>query len=69
MTYEGLAKMFEGEFADICPGNLLLMCMRGRAEGLACKDLEARIPISVKFYIISLDIADLLFIIRILWKL
>ena len=47
MTSEGLGEMFEGDSADTCAGNFLLMSMGGRAEGLACADPGARIPIGV----------------------
>ena len=45
MTSEGLGEMFEGDSADTCGGKFLLVSMGDRAEGLACADPEARIPI------------------------
>ena len=45
MTYEGLGEMFEGDSTDTCDGKFLLVLMGGQAEGLACADPEARIPI------------------------
>ena len=47
MTSEGLGEMFEGDSADMCGGNFLLMSMGGRAEGLACADPGARTSIGV----------------------
>ena len=46
MTSEGLGEMFEGDFTDTCAGKFLLALIGGRAEGLACADLEVRTPIS-----------------------
>ena len=53
MTSEGLGEMSEGDSADTCAGNLPLVSMGGRAEGLACADPLARTPIgaSVNSYI------------------
>jgi hypothetical protein len=45
MTSEGLVEMFEGDSADTCAGNLPLVSMGGRAEGLVCTDPRARTPI------------------------
>ena len=45
MTSEGLGEMFEGDSADMCAGKFPLMSMGGRAEGLGCRDPEARTPI------------------------
>ena len=45
MTSEGLGEMFEGDSADTCAGKFPLVSMRGRVEGLACADPEARTPI------------------------
>ena len=45
MTFEGLGEMFEGDYADMCAGKYPLVLMGGRAEGLACSDPGARIPI------------------------
>ena len=39
--------MFEGDFADMCAKQFLLVSMGGQAEGLACADLGARTPIGV----------------------
>ena len=47
MISEGLGEMFEGDSADMCGGKFSLMSMRGRAEGLAYTDPEARTPIGV----------------------
>ena len=47
MTSEGLGETFEGDSADTCAGKFPLTSIRGRAEGLACKDTEARTPIGV----------------------
>ena len=48
MTSEGLGEMFEGDSADMCAGKFPLILMGGRAEGLACADPGARIPIGVR---------------------
>ena len=45
MTSEGLGEMFEGDSADMCAGKFPLVSMGARAEGLACADPGARIPI------------------------
>ena len=45
MTSEGLGEMFEGDSADMCARKFRLVSMGGRAEGLACVDPGARIPI------------------------
>ena len=45
MTSEGLGEMFEGDSADMCAGKFPIMSMGGQAEGLACADPGARIPI------------------------
>ena len=34
MTSEGLGEMFDGDSADMCAKNFLLMSTGGRAEGL-----------------------------------
>ena len=47
MTSEGLGEMFEGDSADMCAGKFTLVSMGGRAEGLACPDLEAKTPIGM----------------------
>ena len=41
-------EMFEGDFADTSTGKFPLVSMGGRAEGLACADLGAITPISVR---------------------
>jgi hypothetical protein len=38
--------MFEGDSTDMCAGKFPMVSMGGGAEGLACAELEARIPIS-----------------------
>jgi hypothetical protein len=45
MTSKGLGEMFEGDSADICAGQFLLVSMGSQAEGLACADPGARTPI------------------------
>ena len=45
MTSEGLGEMFEGDSADTGGGKFPLVSIGGRAEGLACADPEASIPI------------------------
>ena len=45
MSFEGLGKMFESEFVDVCNKKFPLVLMGGRAEGLACADPGARTPI------------------------
>ena len=45
MTSEGWGEMFEGDSADTCAVRFPLVSMRGRAEGLACADPEARTPL------------------------
>ena len=47
MTSEGLGEMFEGDSADMCACNFLLMWIGGRAKGLACADPGARTPLGV----------------------
>jgi hypothetical protein len=42
-----LGEMFEGDSAEMCAGKCPLTSMGGRAEGLACADPGARIPIGV----------------------
>jgi hypothetical protein len=44
MTSDGLGEMFEGDSADKCR-KFPLVLVGGRAEGLACADPGARIPI------------------------
>ena len=44
MTSEGLGEMFEGDSADMCAGKFPLVSMGGRAEGLACADVERGPP-------------------------
>ena len=38
MTSEGLWEIFEGDFADVCAEQFLLMLIGGRAKGQACTD-------------------------------
>ena len=45
MTSEGLGEMFECDSTDMCGEKFPLVSMGGRAEGLACADPGARIPI------------------------
>ena len=59
MTSEGLGEMFEGDSADTCSKKIPLVSMGGRAEGLACADLEARTPISVSGIIHSFELNSL----------
>ena len=47
MTSESLGEMFEGDFADMCAKEFLLMLIGGRVQGLASVDPGARTPISV----------------------
>ena len=50
-------EMFEGDFADTYGEKFPLILIGGQAEGLACADLVARIPIGVSgnFYTIFND--------------
>ena len=50
MTSEGLGEMFEGDSADTHAEKFPLVSMGGRAEGLACADPGARIPIGASGY-------------------
>jgi hypothetical protein len=43
----GWGEIFEGDFADMCPEQFLLMSMGGRAEGLACSDPGSRTSIGL----------------------
>ena len=52
MTSEGLWEMFEGDLVDTFAEKLTILSMGGRAESLACIDLEERTPISVGGYLI-----------------
>ena len=54
MTSEGLGEMFEGDSADTHTGKFPLVSMGGRAEGLACADLVARIPMGASGILYSL---------------
>ena len=45
MTSKVLGEMFEGDSADMCGRKFPLVSMGGRAEGLACADPVASIPI------------------------
>ena len=58
MTSEGLGEMFEGDSANTCAGQFLVVSMGGRAEGLECADPGARTPIgaSRNFIILTQDI-------------
>ena len=44
MTSEGLGDMFEGDSANTCVGNFLIMLMGGRANGQECADGERGPP-------------------------
>ena len=47
-----MGEMFEGDFADTCTGKCPLVSMGGRAQGLACADLGAITPISVRILLV-----------------
>ena len=47
MAFEGLGKVFEGDFANMCAVKFTLMSMGVRAEGLACSDPGARTHFSI----------------------
>ena len=49
MTTQGLAEMFEGDFADTCAKTHPLMSMwgGGQEDGQACADPFARTPIGM----------------------
>jgi hypothetical protein len=44
VTLEGLGEMFEGYSSEMCARKCPLLSMGGRAEGHACTDPGARIP-------------------------
>ena len=48
MTSDGLGELFEGDSANMCAGKFPLVSMGGRAEGLACADPGAKIPIGAR---------------------
>ena len=44
MTFEGVGKMFEGDFANTCAEKIPLVSMGGQAEGQACADPRSEDP-------------------------
>ena len=56
MTSLGLVEMFEGDSADMCTRNFLLILMAGQAEGLACADPGARTPTALAEIVILFHI-------------
>ena len=43
-------EMFKGDFADMCAEKFPLMLIAGWAQGPACADMGARIPIDMTEY-------------------
>ena len=59
MTSGGLGEMFEGDSADMCAWKFPLVSMGGQAEGQACADPGARIPIGPSRNVLLLLLAIL----------